>query len=350
MTEVTVAASKTYKILIGENMLDVCGDFIKQTCGGATAYVICGDTVEKLYSEKVLNSLKRSGYITHLGVYPHGEQSKNSNTYITLLNDIAEKKLTRTDVIVALGGGVTGDLSGFLAATYMRGIKYVQIPTTLLAMVDSSVGGKTAIDLPAGKNLAGAFHQPELVLCDYSTLSTLPEETFKAGCAEVAKYAVLSEPELIDLLKEPKKNIEAIIEHSVSIKRDVVQNDEFDKGERQKLNLGHTVGHAIEKLSDFKLSHGQAVAAGMAIISRAAYANGECSEETVKAIEEILTSLDLPISTEYSADQLADVMLSDKKRSGSKINLIIPKKVGECIIKEINALEVKEYIEKGLSI
>jgi 3-dehydroquinate synthase len=169
--------------------------------------------------------------------------------YVRLLNYMAENGITRSDIIVALGGGVTGDLAGFAAATYMRGIRYVQIPTTLLAMVDSSVGGKTAVDLPSGKNLAGAFWQPEMVLCDHSTLETLPRETFIDGCAEVVKYGILKDPEILSLVLEPERNIERIIEKCVTIKRDIVQEDERDNGKRTLLNLGHTAAHSIEKLS-----------------------------------------------------------------------------------------------------
>ena len=212
--------------------------------------------------------------------------------------------MTRSDLIVALGGGVTGDLAGFAAATYLRGIRFIQIPTTLLAAVDSSVGGKTAIDLPAGKNLAGAFYQPDLVLRDTDTPATLPEDIFRDGCAEVIKYGVLYDPELFVLLEKegPAFDRETVISRCIQHKRDVVQLDERDTGLRMK--LGHTIGHGIEKCSNYTISHGKAVAAGMAIVSRSASALGHCCGETCKRIEKVLEEFSLPITTCFSAEEL----------------------------------------------
>ena len=348
MTEVKVTASKSYSVLIEKGILASAGSLIREKCGGEKLCVVCGDVVRGLYGPAVENALSAAGYDVRTFTYPHGEQSKNADTYAALLNFMAENGLSRSDAVVALGGGVTGDLAGFAAATYMRGVKYVQIPTTLLAAIDSSVGGKTAIDLPAGKNLAGAFWQPELVLCDPAALETLPAEIFTDGCAEAVKYAVLAAPELLELLKEPKVNIGRIIERCITIKRDLVQCDEFDTGERQKLNLGHTVGHAVEKLSNFSISHGKAVAIGLAVISRAAAANGDCALETAERIEEALCTLGLPTRTEFPADALVRAMLSDKKRSGGSINLIVPHALGRCDIAATPVTALKSIIEKGL--
>ncbi len=348
MTEVTVSASKTYKILIERGLISSAGALIREKCGGDKVCVVCGDTVRGLYGGTVEKALKDGDFQVVFFTYHHGERSKNMDTLSALLNFMAESGVTRADAIVALGGGVTGDLAGFAAATYMRGMKYVQIPTTLLAMIDSSVGGKTAVDLPAGKNLAGAFWQPELVLCDPAALDTLPDEIFADGCAEAVKYAVLSSPELLELLQKPKENIETVIEKCVSIKRDVVQRDEFDNGERQKLNLGHTVGHAVEKLSHFSVSHGSAVAIGLAVISRASAANGCCAPDTAERIVNALTALALPTKTEETAGALSNAMLSDKKRSGDRINLIVPRAVGHCEIMDMPVEGLAAYIEKGL--
>ena len=348
MTEVTVEASKIYRVIIGEGMLPISGSMIHSQCGGTAACVVCGDAVDGLYAGAVCDSLRRSGYEVCRFVYPRGEKSKNAGTYIELLNFLAENRLSRDDVIVPLGGGVTGDLAGFAAATYMRGIKYVQMPTTLLAMVDSSVGGKTAIDLPAGKNLAGAFWQPELVICSCDTLSSLPEEIFRDGCAEIVKYAVLRDPELLEMLASPKENIETLVSRCVSIKRDFVNADEHDRGQRQMLNLGHTVGHAAEKLSNFSLSHGRAVATGLAVICRAACAAGECGGETVSAVISALEKLGLPTRTDFTAAELSEIMMSDKKRAGDTINLIVPRSLGSCGIRSLPASCLAAYIEKGL--
>ena len=265
MNAVQVKASREYDVLIGAGLLDRCGELIAAVHKPCTAAIITDDTVNALYGERVEASLAAAGYKVVRFVFPHGEENKNLMTFAAAQNFLAENRLSRSDLVVALGGGVVGDLAGFVAATYLRGIRFVQLPTTLLAAVDSSVGGKTAVDLPAGKNLCGCFSQPSLVLCDYETLSTLPEETFAEGCAEVVKYGVLADEGFFSALEEKgvKGEEEAVITRCVSIKRDVVCADEFDNGERQKLNLGHTVGHAIEQNSNFSVSHGAAVAMGM---------------------------------------------------------------------------------------
>ena len=230
----------------------------------------------------------------------------------------------------------------------MRGIRYVQIPTTLLAMVDSSVGGKTAVDLPSGKNLAGAFWQPEMVLCDHSTLETLPRETFIDGCAEVVKYGILKDPEILSLVLEPERNIERIIEKCVSIKRDIVQEDERDNGKRALLNLGHTAAHSIEKLSQYAVPHGKAVAIGLAIIARAAEANGDCDKDTADFIIKILSKLSLPTTSMYRPAEIADAIAHDKKRSGESISLIIPRALGDCEIRRLTLKDAREYLIQGV--
>ncbi len=261
-----------------------------------------------------------------------------------LLNFLARNKLTRTDLIVALGGGVVGDLAGFAAASYLRGIRFIQVPTTLLAAVDSSVGGKTAIDLPAGKNLAGAFCQPSLVLCDTDTLNSLPPDIFRDGCAEVIKYGVLYDPALFAHLEEKGLAFdrEAVITRCVEWKRDVVMEDEFDTGARMKLNLGHTIGHGVEARSHFGISHGKAVAIGMAIVSRASH----CSDNG--KILGILHKFGLPVSTQYTAEDLYTYTLSDKKRTGGTVNLILPRSIGRCDIVPTPVENLKSFIQAGL--
>ena len=200
MITVPVKASKEYNIHIGTGLMERAGEYLRTVTKGDSIMLVCGDIVSELYAQPVTEALEAAGYRVARFVYPHGEQSKTPETYLALLNALAENGITRSDTVVALGGGVTGDLAGFAAATYQRGIPYVQMPTTLLAMVDSSVGGKTAIDLPAGKNLAGAFYQPSMVLCDLDTLSTLPGDVFADGCAEVIKYGVIWDEALFDRL------------------------------------------------------------------------------------------------------------------------------------------------------
>ncbi|MBE6548696.1 MAG: 3-dehydroquinate synthase [Ruminococcaceae bacterium] len=331
MKKVTVSASRTYDIIIGNNLIDSAGALSSNVISPCRAVVISDDTVAALYSERLIASLTNAGYSVKMIVIPHGEESKSAENYIKILNFLADEQLSRSDCIFALGGGVVGDLAGFVAATYLRGIRFVQIPTTLLSMVDSSVGGKTAINLCAGKNLAGVFYQPSLVICDYSTLSTLPDEIFLDGCAEVIKYGIINDKPLFEKLKSPiMPQIEDIIANCIKNKRDIVERDERDNGVRQLLNLGHTVGHAIEKCSNFEISHGSAVAMGTAIITRASFALGYCKSEDRDEIIALLSSYGLPTDCPYSAKELAHIAMSDKKRAGDKINLVIPFAIGDC--------------------
>ena len=253
MRTVTVNASKTYDIKIGSGLLSSLGEEVKKLGKAQKICVVSESTVFPLYGDTAVENLKNAGFEVISFVFPSGEESKNGSTFLELVNYLAENKLTRSDMIVALGGGVVGDLAGFAAASFLRGIRFIQVPTTLLAAVDSSVGGKTAIDLPAGKNLCGAFCQPSLVLCDTDTLNTLPVDIFRDGCAEVIKYGVLYDPDLFAHLEEKSLDFdrEAVITRCVELKRDVVMEDEFDTGIRMKLNLGHTIGHGVEAKSQF---------------------------------------------------------------------------------------------------
>lgn len=262
---------------------------------------------------------------------------------------MAENKLTRSDFAVALGGGVTGDMTGLAASLYLRGIPFVQVPTTLLAAVDSSVGGKTAVNLTAGKNLMGAFYQPSLVLCDTDTLGTLSAEIFADGMAEVIKYGVIFDKELFDTVKggNISDKLERIIARCVELKRDVVAKDEFDKGERQLLNFGHTMAHSIEKCSNFEISHGSAVAIGMVIAAKAGNALGwsddDCTDEIINANK----NNSLPCECSFSPDELAQAALSDKKRAGDSIAFVAPRKIGECYLKKVSVdvlYKIAEYV------
>jgi len=271
MKTVFVKTGRPYEILIEHGILDNAGEYIRPLTKAVRAVIISDTNVSPIYSERVKNSLEKSGFETSVFVFEAGESSKRLSTIEKMYTHLFEHNITRTDIIVALGGGVTGDMAGFAAATYLRGIDFVQIPTSLLAQVDSSVGGKTAVDLPAGKNLVGAFWQPILVLIDSDTLNTLPEKFFKDGLGEVVKYGCIRSKSLFERLENEnaKDFIDDIIFECVSIKRDVVERDERDTGERAILNFGHTLGHALEKLNGYtNLTHGEAVAAGSAIITR----------------------------------------------------------------------------------
>ena len=344
MKTVTVSASRTYDIHIGSGLLAKAGEYIKKQNSCTKACIISDSNVFPLYGALVKKSMITAGIETTEFVIPAGEESKNGLVYLELLEFLAQNEITRSDAIVALGGGVVGDLSGFAAATYLRGIPFVQLPTTLLAAVDSSVGGKTAIDLKAGKNLAGAFYQPSLVLCDVDTLNTLPEDVFRDGCAEVIKYGILYDADFFSYLENVGVNFDRtrVITRCVELKRDVVIEDEFDTGARMKLNLGHTVGHSIEKASQFGISHGKAVAMGTAIVSRAF----SCPDR--ERIVKILASFGLPVSAPYAPDQLHTFMLSDKKRVANNIHLIVPRGIGNCEIVATPIEDLKTILQAGL--
>ena len=349
MRIVPVTASKNYDVMIGEGLLSQAGERIKSACGGETAVIVTDDIVSRLYGDIVEDSLTAAGYNTNRFIFPQGEESKNMETYNALLCALAEANLTRSDVLVALGGGVVGDITGFAAATYLRGISYAQIPTTLLAMVDSSVGGKTAVNLPSGKNQVGAFYQPDIVLTDCNVLQTLPEELFSEGCAEMVKHAVIQCPELFELLKQPLlPQIEDIIARNLTIKRDLVAADERDTGIRQLLNFGHTVGHGIEKYSNYNISHGNAVAVGMVIASRGAWRMGLCSGDCHREIVEAIRRFNLPWETDITAEQLVEAAFYDKKRSGGRITLILPEKIGECVLKSFSLDELSAFIPMAM--
>ena len=329
--KITVSASRNYDVVVGHDLLSHTAEYIQPILSPATAVIVSDDQVGPLYGDTVAVSLKNAGIRVLHFTFPHGESSKSAEVLFELLEFMAENAVTRSDLIVALGGGVTGDMAGFAASIYLRGTPFIQIPTSLLAAVDSSVGGKTAINLTAGKNLAGCFYQPRLVLCDIDTLDTLPPHEFASGMAEVIKYGILSDAPLFSLLEQcdAHLHLEEIICRCVASKRDLVMADEFDTGARQLLNLGHTLAHAIEKLSDFTIGHGHAVAIGMAAVSRCAYAAGLSQEDNTDRICRLLAKYDLPCTCEYDTDDLCQMILRDKKRAGQTITLVIPRRIGE---------------------
>ena len=342
MTTVKVQASRTYDVKIGRGILDTIGTELAQIAEGKVM-VVTDENVAPLYLGRVYRSLTQAGFTVCTFSVPAGEGSKDLKYYVNLLELIAEKGLTRSDTLIALGGGVVGDLTGFVAASYLRGISFVQIPTTLLAMVDSSVGGKTAVNLKAGKNLAGAFHQPSLVLCDTELLDTLTDEVFRCGCAEVIKTAVLFDRELFDHLQSKGINFdrEWVITRCIQWKRDIVCADEFDRGQRQLLNLGHTVGHAIEALTEYDTPHGYGVAAGCCIFARA----------FARDLDEIVAcfrSFGLPTDSYFSPKVLAGGALMDKKRQGDTITLVVPVEIGKCELRKVPITELESIIKAGI--
>lgn len=347
MKIIHVSASKEYDVLIGAGLLARAGEEIRKISSAKKAVIVSDETVWCHYGEVVKRSLEENGFAAMHFVFPAGEESKTLATYGEILNFLAENRLTRSDLVLALGGGVTGDMAGFAAASYLRGIDYVQIPTTLLAAVDSSVGGKTGVDLPAGKNLAGCFHQPSLVICDVHCFGTLRQEQFRCGMAEVIKYGVLGDEDFFESLSGPTLGMTELVARCVGMKRDIVAEDEFDNGCRRLLNLGHTVGHAVEKCCSFTLSHGDAVAVGMAVMTRAAVRRGICEESALQRLLAMLTHFELPVSTDCSAEEVFSAALADKKMSGGTLHLIVPERIGCCRVEPIPAEELMVWLREG---
>ena len=347
---VDIRVNPPYQVHIGGGLLARCGSYLLDAVGMCHLAVVADSTVAPLYLDTVTDSLRQAGYPVSTYIYPAGESHKNLDTLSDILEFLAAEHLTRSDCVVALGGGVCGDMAGFAAGCYLRGIRYVQLPTTLLSAVDSSVGGKTAIDLKAGKNLAGVFLQPAAVLCDTDCLRTLPPEVFADGAAEAIKTGVLSDETLFSLFDadDLTDRLPEIIARCIAFKAKVVEEDELDNGVRRTLNLGHTAGHAIEKCADFRLTHGHAVAIGMVIMARAAEKLGWCAQPTADRIAAMLRRNRLPISTEFSAAELAAAALSDKKRRGDSISVVVPDRIGSCYMKKVSVNDLEAIFRAGL--
>ncbi len=351
MHTIPIRTGRPYDVLVGGGLLAQLGARTAAVCPRARrAALVADDTVDALYGGRAAAALETAGLAVSRFSFPHGEGSKTLATYGRLLSFLAQEELTRTDCVVALGGGVTGDLAGFAAATYLRGVDLVQAPTTLLAAVDASVGGKTAVDLPEGKNLAGAFHQPALVVCDTDAFSTLPEEALACGMAEQIKHGVIADEALFQTLSAGRPDdMAAAVARSVAIKGAIVAGDEHDNGARQLLNLGHTAGHAVELLSGLAVPHGQAVAIGMALVARASAAYGWCAPDVPGRIEAALVQNGLPVRCPFGAEALARAVLHDKKRRGGTVTLVIPEAVGRCALRPVPVESLAPFLAAGLA-
>ncbi len=343
MKKLFVNAGKGYEILIEKGILSSCGEYIRKISNAKKVCIVSDSNVFPLYGERVKASLECSGFEALCFVFEAGEASKKPETVLNIVEFLAENGLTRDDLIVALGGGVCGDMAGFAAAIYLRGIDFVQLPTSLLAQVDSSVGGKTAVDLPQGKNLCGAFHQPSLVLIDSTTLDTLSPHFFSDGMAEAIKMGCIKSKSLFEKIEnENAKNIiDDIIFECVSLKAEVVERDEKEKGERALLNFGHTAGHAIERLHNFEtVSHGEAVGIGMVLICRAAEKNGVTEKGCGERIARVLKKYNLKTEDENSLSVIVNAMRSDKKRTASSIKFIMLKDIGYGFINPVSYSDI----------
>ena len=332
----------SYPIYIQNNIIRNAEVYIEDIFHGKRIMIISDDNVFPLYGNILLNRLKDQ-YECHTIVLPHGENTKNFHSLPSIYSEMLKAKITRSDLVIALGGGVIGDLAGFAAATYLRGIKLVQIPTSLLAQVDSSVGGKVAVDLPEGKNLVGAFYQPSMVLIDPTVLATLPKRYINDGMGEVIKYGCIKDAELFESLEQYEsfdalsENLTSVIARCVDIKRIVVEQDQFDTGERMLLNFGHTLAHTIEQHCNYEReSHGEAVAIGMYQLSRLAEEKGLTSAGTADRILRLFKAYGLPYECGFTIGELLEAVLLDKKNLAGKLNLILLKEIGKSYIYPTN--------------
>lgn len=335
---------------IKRGLLSQAGKLLSERLKSRRALLVCDDITASLYAGKVTESLENAGFDVASFVFPHGEANKTWSTAGSILEAAAGAKLTRSDFFISLGGGVCGDITGFAAAVYLRGVKFVQIPTTLLAAVDASVGGKTGVDLGAGKNLAGVFHQPECVLFDPDVIGTLPREQLDEGKAEIIKHAVLAGGRLYGVAScgAILDDIEKVVAMNVEIKRKYVEADPCDTGCRQLLNFGHTIGHAIEKCSNYTISHGRAVAMGMVAETKAFVKLYNEKSEIIEIIKSLLEKNSIKFDIPYTARELAQAAIHDKKMADGNLNIIAPLEIGNCQLKSIPISRLEEYIAAGV--
>ncbi len=346
---VRVNVAEGYDVTIGRGIIDKCGEMLSSLLSTRRVAIVTDSNVKPLYLDRVVSSLEAAGFTVTSFAFEAGEKSKHMGTLSDILEFFAGSGLTRKDCAIALGGGVVGDITGFAAGCYMRGIDYVQMPTTLLAAIDSSVGGKTAVDLGAGKNLAGLFIQPRAVLCDVDCLSTLSPELIADGSAEAVKTGVLGDSELFSMFESgtAAEQPEEVITRCVRYKAWVVEQDEKETGLRKLLNLGHTPAHSIEKLSGYDISHGRAVAMGLALMTRAAAARGVCSSLTALRVQTALEKCSLPVTTDYTAEDMARIASSDKKRTAKGVSVVLPRDIGDCVFEEVSLEELSGLFAAG---
>lgn len=335
---------RSYPIIIEKGLINRVSEEIRKVYKGKKIFIITDDNVNKYYGGKISEELKKNDFEVKLLALKPGEETKNFNTLPIVYNELLDFNLTRSDLIIALGGGVIGDLAGFVASTYLRGVDFVQIPTSLLAQVDSSVGGKVAVDLDRGKNLVGSFYHPKCVLIDPEVLNTLDNRFFIDGMAEVIKYGCIKDKQFFDYLEKMENNqqlinnMEVVIHKCCDIKRQVVENDEKDKGERMLLNFGHTLGHAIEQYYNYtKYSHGEGVAIGMYVISKISEEKGLTKKGTSQRIKDILVKYNLPYELDVNIEETLEAINLDKKKLGNDLNVIILKEIGNSEIYKTTA-------------
>ena len=326
----------SYPVYVGRGALAELGRLVRELGMGAQAALITSDPVGDLYEGTAVASLRRAGLNPALCRVPDGERFKTLGTVSAIYDQLIDHQLDRKSVLIALGGGVIGDMGGFAAATYLRGIPLVQVPTTLLAMVDSSLGGKVAVDHPRGKNLIGAFYQPRLVLTDTATLSTLPPVEWRAGLAEVIKHGMISAPDLFAHLEQQgTEPLDWVVQRAIAVKVEVIQEDPYEMGRRAVLNLGHTFAHAFETICDFKLRHGEAVGIGLVAATRTAIRMGLCPAGVESRVVNLLQRFDIPTRFGgHAPEAIRACMATDKKRRGSRLRFVLPLEIGQVVVRD----------------
>ena len=359
MIRTRVRASKEYEVLTGSGLLQKSGEVMREVSPNSLKVLIVSETnVAALYLPAVRESAEANGFEVHEYIFDAGEASKNISSIAGMWGVMAKAGFTRTDLVAGLGGGVTTDMAGFAAATFLRGINVVQMPTSLLAMVDASVGGKTGIDLPEGKNQVGAFWQPSAVIEDTDCLKTLPDEVFSEGMAEALKHAFRMDTALYEIFRQNMdkgiaiKNdpvlMEKIVAMNVADKAEVVMGDEFDNGRRQTLNFGHTVGHVIERDSDFTKPHGVCVAKGMGIMIDGCVARGSLAQDEARKMKDLIRAYGLPVEDDITPDQAVQGVMNDKKKRGNTVSVILVDRIGESKIVKMSPEEFRSFLSGAL--
>lgn len=346
-----------YPVHIGPDLLVRVGGLVRELVSplgdlSPRCAIVTNPVVRDLYAPQVVVSLSAAGFEPHVLTVPDGEAFKTVETVSRIYDGLIDAQLDRRSIVFALGGGVVGDMAGFAAATLLRGVQFVPLPTTLLATVDASIGGKTAVDHPRGKNLLGAFKQPLAIVADTTTLHTLPAAEWRSGMAEVVKHAIIADPGLFEQLElsEYKTTMEAWLPRAMRVKVDIVGRDPFERNERAKLNLGHTFGHAFERVSGYSLRHGDAVAAGIVCAARLAARRGMCAPALVARIKQLLARLDMPFNlpTGMPAGAVLDAMQTDKKRVAGRLQFILPRALGDVVaVDDVSVDEVRTVLGCG---
>ena len=341
MKKLTVHTATPYEVLVGGGVSKEAGARIRALFPSARVFVAADENVFALHGQSLLSSLERAGVEAHFYVLPAGEAYKNHETLLALYGEMTQVGLCRTDAVLAFGGGVTGDVAGFAAATYMRGVPCVMLPTSLLSMADSSIGGKTAVNLPNGKNLVGAFSQPRLVLCDTDFLSTLPLRERRSGLAEVVKCAAIRDETAFSRLESGTLSDEEAVFMALEVKRALVECDERDMGQRRLLNFGHTLGHAVESASGYSLLHGEAVSIGMTAMATVGEQLGVTQAGVAKRLTALLKKLDLPVAYSGEKEAVYQNLVYDKKGEGAYVDAVLLTRIGTAVRHRLSREELR---------